>query len=253
MKTRVFWTKTWKDDWFQSLSDQGQKLFLYLITNDLIGFSGCYQVSDYSIKSEARIKDTDKTKKELYPKVKFYKDWVYIVNSERYNSFRGSTEIAKEKELKLIPHDVKDSLFKGEGEGGLTHSLPIVHPLTNTNTNTNNINNNNNNKYKNISDIKDEDIKQVAEKYKVSVKYVEGVLEDLENHIEAKGKDKYANKLAALRTWVKNQIKWDSEKGKSVKLKDLEPHQIEDLRLHPEKLSIYTKAGYDTSRINGKN
>lgn len=248
MKTRVFWTKTWKDDWFQSLSDQGQKLFLYLITNDLIGFSGCYQISDYSLKSEARIKDTDKTKKELYPKVKFYKDWVYIVNAERYNSFRGSTEIAKERELKLIPEIVKDSLFKGEGEGGLPHSPPLGTPHTNTNTN-----NNINNKYKNISDIKDEEIKQVAEKYKVSVKYVEGVLEDLENDTEAKGKDKYANKLAALRKWVKNQIKWDSERGKSVKLKDLEPHQIEDLRLHPEKLSIYMKAGYDTSRINGKN
>ena len=242
MKTRIFWTKTWKDDWFQSLSEQGQKLFLYLITNDLIGFSGCYQISDYSLKTEARIKDTAKVKKELYPKVKFFKDWVYVVNSERYNSFRGSTEIAKERELKQIPNDVKESLFKGEGEGGLPDSPPLVTPHTNTNTNTNN-------KYRNISDIKEEEIKQVAQKYQVPIKFVEGVLEDLENDIEAKGRDKYANKLAALRTWVKNQIKWDLEKGKFVKLKDLEPHQIEDLRKNPDKLSVYKKAGYDVSRL----
>lgn len=244
MKTRIFWTKTWKDDWFQSLSEQGQKLFLYLITNDLIGFSGCYQISDYSLKTEARIKDIDKIKKELYPKVKFYKDWVYIVNSERYNSFRGSTEIAKERELKVIPEIVKDSLFKGEGEGGLPHSPPLGTPHTNTNTN-----NNINNKYKDISDIKEDEIKAVAEKYKVTVKYVERVLDRLANNIEIKGKDKYANKLAALRMWVSKQIEWDEKDNKKVGLKDLEPNQILDIRTNPERLLFYQRRGYDTSRM----
>lgn len=112
MKTRIVWTKIWEDDWFQSLSDGGQKLFLYLITNRIINLSGCYQVSDFIIKAQTRIKDLEKIKTELYPKVRFFKDYVYIPNAESYGGYYGEkNETAKKKELSDIPKEVINALF----------------------------------------------------------------------------------------------------------------------------------------------
>lgn len=98
MKTRIVWTKIWQDDWFQSLSDNGQKLFLYLLTNGNINLTGFYQVSDFIIKSQTRIKDISKAKKELYPKARFYKDWVYIPNAEGYGGYFGDKNETAKKE-----------------------------------------------------------------------------------------------------------------------------------------------------------
>lgn len=208
MRTRIIWTKIWKDDWFQSLSDQGQKLFLYLITNENIAFSGCFQLSNHSIKTETRIKDIEKTKIELFPKVKFYKDWVYVVNAECYNSFRGSSDVAREKEFTLIPLEIINTLIKGKEEGGLTDRLPIATPLTITNTITN--------KYINIEDIKEEDIKTIADKYQVPMSFVKSKLDDMENWSGANGK-KYKDYYLALCNWVKKdalKIKQGGTNGK---------------------------------------
>jgi len=213
MRTRIVWTKIWKDDWFQSLSDQGQKLFLYLITNENIAFSGCFQLSNYSIKSEARIKEIEKTKNDLYPKVKFYKDWVYVCNSECYNSFRGSSEVAKEKELTLIPLEIFNTLIKGKDEGGLTDRLPIVNPPTITNTITN-ININTNKDY--MESITPEIISEIANKYLVPESFVKSKLEDIELwEGEKPGRMKGRNWKLTLINWVKRdalKIKGDYAK-----------------------------------------
>ncbi len=117
MKTRIIWTKIWEDDWFQSLSDDGQKLFLFLLTNRSINLCGCYQISDWLIKTQTRIKNLEKAKKELYPKVKFFKDWVFIKNAEFYGGYKGEkNEIAKNKELQEIPDHVKTALFGGKNK-----------------------------------------------------------------------------------------------------------------------------------------
>lgn len=247
MKTRIIWTRIWEDEWFDLLSQEARWLFIYLLTNTAIGLSGCFELRDKTICYHTHLTKAQllKSKNELSPKVKFVNNWIGVLNAQGYNGFTGeSNEIALKKELLLIPKDVKDILFSVKEYtpptvgGDSPESLLII-----------NHNLNNNNKYKNISDIKEKEIKEVAEKYKVSTKFVESVLEDLENDIEAKGKDKYANKLAALRTWVKNQIKWDSEKGKKNLLKDLEPNQILDIRTNPEKLLFYQRRGYDISRM----
>jgi len=251
VKTRIIYTKIWQDDFFVKLSRQSKLLFLYLITNSRIGMTGYFEVSDRVIKFDTGLsdKELENSKKELVDKIRFYKGWVFILNAERYNTFRGDkNEKAVEAEIKEIPRNVKDAL-NDEKVYRVSEKVDRVSEVSDTSITIINNHNHNHNKYRDIENIKENEIKQVAEKYKVSTKYVERVLDRLANDIEIKGKDKYANKLAALRNWVSNQIEWDEKDGKKIILKDLEPHQIEDLRKNPDKLSVYKKAGYDVSRL----
>lgn len=103
--------------------------------------------------------------------------------------------------------------------------------------------------YSDVESLTPEVIKEISTKYQVNTSFVEKQKQQLELYCESKGA-KYKNYKATLMAWVLRKL---DEAPKTARLKDLAPHQIEDLRLHPEKLSIYTKAGYDTSRINSKN
>lgn len=53
-----------------------------------------------------------------------------------------------------------------------------------------------------LKNITDEDLKEIAEKYKVPISFVMSKLDDMNNWQEAKGK-KYRNYKAALANWVK--------------------------------------------------
>jgi len=198
MKTRIVWTKIWKDDWFQSLSEQGQKLFLYLITNENINISGFYQVSDFQIKNEARIKNLEKAKEELFPKAKFLRDWVYIKNANFYGGYSGDkNKTAGDNEIASIPSDVKKTLLTdntdrvsiGYGKGMHT---PINHKSVIIN------------KYSKIEDVKEEDFLDISKKYQVPLSFVKSKLDDLINwHEKNPQKNYYKNYLSALRDWVK--------------------------------------------------
>jgi len=245
MKTRIVWTKIWEDEWFDSLSQDARWLFIYLLTTPAIGLSGCFEVRDKTILYHTHLTEKQllKAKGELYPKVKFFENWVYMPNAQGYNGYVGDKNaIALEKEIKIIPQKIKDTLFSEN-----TDTLSIPHAYT-SDTSINHkseiINNNNNNKYNTLASIKDNDIQEVANKYQVNFNFVKNVFEELELYCGSKGK-KYADYKLTLMAWVRRKAEEQPQK----RLKDLEPHQIEDLRLHPEKLSIYTKAGYDTSRI----
>ena len=127
MKTRIIHTKIWTDEWFQHLTERGKIVFLYLITNTRIGLIDSYEISDPVICFETCI-DKDRLrliKRELNNKVIFCKGWVRIVNCEKYQTFRGEkNEIAKKKELNLIPSDVKGELY--------TLSIPYQYPIDTT-------------------------------------------------------------------------------------------------------------------------
>lgn len=247
MKTRTVWTQIWEDDWFQSLSDQAQRLFLFLITNKNIGFTGYYQVSDWTLKSQARIKDLERTKRELFPKVKFHKDWVYVVNAEYYNTFRGSGDRAREKELSKIPAEIINALNTKVSYQGLGEGLPGVNPLTNTNTNSfNNTRETVKTKKKQYSlleEITDVEISSVAQKYEVSPRIVKRVYEELVDYCEGKGK-KYDNYLAALRSWVRRRI---DEKPEIVGLKKLSNIQLNAIKSGNLSIRLMEEDGYDTS------
>lgn len=115
MKTRIIWTKIWEDEWFDSLSEDSRLLFLYLLTNNVVGLSGCYELRDKTICYHTHLtqEKLTKSKTELSPKVKFEGNWIYIANAQGYNGFTGSSnEIALTKEMSLIPQNIKDTLFK---------------------------------------------------------------------------------------------------------------------------------------------
>lgn len=115
MKTRILWTKIWDDSWFDSLSKDSRTLFIYLLTNQDINLSGCYYLPDKKIIYHTHISSNElkKAKVELDPKVKFLKDWVYVVNSQGYNHFTGkSNDVAIEREFAQIPKEIKSTLIK---------------------------------------------------------------------------------------------------------------------------------------------
>jgi hypothetical protein len=113
MKTRIVWTKIWDDEWFDNLSQEARWLFIYLLTNQDIGLSGCFYITDKKISfhTHISIKKLIKAKKELEPKVLFKDSWIYITNAQGYNGFTGiKIETAVEREIELIPQNIKNTL-----------------------------------------------------------------------------------------------------------------------------------------------
>lgn len=209
MKQRKIYTKIWKDDWFCSLSQNSKLLFLYLLTNESIGFSGCYELSDRQIVFDTNIKDLEKIKKELFPKIIFFNGWVYVVNAQGYNNFVGdSFEKAISKEISLIPENIKNTLINAK-----EYPTPEVTVGYSRGTNSNN---NYNNNYNNIENLKEEDFQNIAEKYQVPISFVMSKLDDLINwHEKNPQKNHYKNYLSALRDWVKrDMLKIKQEYGK---------------------------------------
>jgi len=214
MRTRIIWTKIWEDDWFQSLSDNAQKLFLYLLTNSRINMCGFYQISERVLLFDTRIKNLEKAKSELIPKVRFFEDWVYIVNAESYSGYRGSkNERVLEKEKSSIPLNIKNALFY-EKEYRVSDNNDSV--SSKSDTTINHKSEIINNKYNNIEDLKEEDFQNIAEKYQVPISFVMSKLDDLINwHEKNPQKNHYKNYLSALRDWVKrDMLKIKQEYGK---------------------------------------
>jgi DNA-binding transcriptional regulator YhcF (GntR family) len=98
--------------------------------------------------------------------------------------------------------------------------------------------------YNTLESVGDNDIKEIAEKYQVSIAFVSRILEELKLYCGSTGK-KYADYKLTLMAWVRRKT---DEKPNS-KLKDLEPVQILDIRKNPEKIIFYQRRGYDTSRM----
>lgn len=247
MKTRIIWTKIWEDEWFDSLSQESRWLFFYLLTNPAIGLSGCFELRNKTICYHTHLtqKQLLKAKTELYPKVRFYENWVYVPNAQGYNGYVGEKNtIALEKEIKLIPKNIKDTLFSNNTD---TLSIPYIYTSDTTINHKSEIINHKGvvkGVFSSLEDLTDEVIKEIAEKYQVSLSFVEKQKLQLELYCESTGKS-YKNYKATLSAWVLRKL----DDKPQVRLKDLEPHQIEDLRKNPDKLSVYKKAGYDVSRL----
>jgi hypothetical protein len=138
MKTRIVWTKIWEDAWFDGLSQEARILFIYLLTNNTIGLSGCYELRDKTICYHTHLSPDQltKVKSELSPKVIFKENWIYIANAQGYNGFTGSSnEVALRKEIALIPQNIKDTLLKDKQYTPPTPSLQSINLNHNLNHN----------------------------------------------------------------------------------------------------------------------
>lgn len=107
MKTRIIYTKFWEDDYIGTLSPTEKTLFLYLLTNSRVGLGNIYECSDRVICFETGISNSQLVdiKKKFEKDMKFLFDdgYVYIVNNEKYNQYKGEkNESARTKEEEII-------------------------------------------------------------------------------------------------------------------------------------------------------
>lgn len=115
MKTRIIHTKIWDDSFFINLSKPARYLFFYLITNHRINLCGIYELPERKILFETSFskEEFNKFRKELEPKIFFYKDWVYVVNSNKLGGYKGRLcEEGIRRELKEIPEYVNKAFSK---------------------------------------------------------------------------------------------------------------------------------------------
>ncbi|GAI73721.1 unnamed protein product [marine sediment metagenome] len=88
-------------------------VFIYLITNEKVNICGIYELPDKYIRFDLDLKQTelDKIKQKFMEdgKFLFVDGWIKILNYQIYNRFLGEkNEVAKEKELALIPIKIRD-------------------------------------------------------------------------------------------------------------------------------------------------
>lgn len=206
MKKRNIHTKIWEDEFFSSLSPKQKLLFIYYITNDNVGLTGIYELTN-----KQTIFDTGLTEKEVesYKKifmeigrVFFLKNWVKIHNYQKYNKYSGKPlEKAIENELDAIPSLIREKFD--------TVSIQYQDPIDSSNIYIS-INTNINKeievkeKEKNIESISEEDLMHIAEKYEVPLSFVKSKLDDLDIWLQEKpGRGKGRNLKLTLMNWVK--------------------------------------------------
>ncbi len=135
MKTRIIYTKIWKDDWFLDLSDDAQRLFFFLLTCEDIGLSGIFEISDREITTRTRLagERLENAKQELSKKVLFHNGWCSIVNNSKYYSYKGEkNEKACVSELSRIPADTLSILYPYSIDTPINHKSKIINQNSET-------------------------------------------------------------------------------------------------------------------------
>ena len=131
MKTRIIHTKIWDDDFFQGLTLTQKALFIYLMTNSLIGLTGIYELSDRRIRFDTGIEqdELEKTKQilENAGKVCFKNSWVYIVNAQKYGGYTSpKLNDPIKREVARIPVEI----LKSFNDYAFNHSVSIQYAYT---------------------------------------------------------------------------------------------------------------------------
>lgn len=140
MKTRIIHTKIWQDDFIVDLSQVQKLIFLYYITNDNIGLTGIYETTDRQVAFDIGATKTQiQEAKSLFQekkKILFYKNWVYIVNATKLNSYVGEKlQKAIEKERSFIPDTVLElfntllenkDMVSGKSDTPINHNSEII-------------------------------------------------------------------------------------------------------------------------------
>ena len=113
MRTRIVYTKIWKDSFYSSLTTIEKLLFVYFITNEYVNIVHLYELPERVILFDTGVSkqelDNAKNKFEANRKIYFYKDFVYLANARRYESYIGDkNEKAKTTLYGQLSKDVLD-------------------------------------------------------------------------------------------------------------------------------------------------
>src|SRR3990167_1829318 len=118
MEYRQVGTNFWKDSYTHKLSTMEKLAFLYLFTNDRVTLCGIYELPDDFAKVELGItqEDYDKIKIKFAADSKylFYKEYVYILNFARHNTFSTADNVIRkcQKQFNAIPMNIKEYFFE---------------------------------------------------------------------------------------------------------------------------------------------
>lgn len=127
MKTRIIHTKFWDDGLVSEFDVSTKIFFIYYFTNELIGLTGIYEVTDRRVVFDTGLmQDQLKVSKEKLSKtnrIYFYKDWVYVINAQRLGGYRGEKiHSAVLKEINRIPPGIYNHFSNSV-------SMPYVYPI----------------------------------------------------------------------------------------------------------------------------
>ena len=133
MKTRLLETKFWKDAYIVELTIEQRLLYIYLLTNERVNIIHCYEISDREILFDTGIDrgilTPSKTQFQKDGKFSFYKDYVFLINACKYESYIGEkNDNAKLKLYKQMPSDVFD-WYRGIYTpliGSISHKSEII-------------------------------------------------------------------------------------------------------------------------------
>lgn len=239
MKTRIVFTKIWKDIYFCNLSQTEQLAFIFFITNETVGLTGIYELDDRSIASSLKItqQQLNKIKEKFMAdrKIYFYNGWIKIVNHDKYNNFTGiKNEIAVKRELALISQEIIENLDRVSiGYPVLADTLnnhkSIINNHKSVINNHKSIINNHKpetinqksemlqeKKYSKREDITDFVFQDLAEKHNCQPHFVEHCWMLASNWLDQEGKTK-KNYKAFLENWLIQDIIKFQERKKNDK------------------------------------
>ena len=250
MKTRIFHTRFFDDPYILSLTFEEKFFYLYLFENSFVGLTGLYEISNSTIQLQTGLTPERiiELRKKLIrdKKIKIYKNWVFLVNSLRYQNYSGpKNKIAYDNELKSIPSDTLsilypypiDTLSIGYPELKPVRDTPIKQKQETINNNTKIIKENikeNKDKYKDIREeensiiikgngelrltLTKRQIGQIARDYAVPEAFVLSKIDDVINYCNKTG-NKYQNYYSVVRDWVKKdaiQLRKEAVHGSNI-------------------------------------
>jgi hypothetical protein len=221
MKTRIVFTKIWKDTYFVNLTQLEQLSFLFLLTNETVGLTGIYELDDRSITSSLKITQQQFNKiKEKFTadnKILFFNGWIKIQNHDKYNNFSGSkNEVAVNRELSLISREIIENLDT------LSIGYPRVADTLNNhksiiiNHKSEIISQKSKTEFSKFEDLTDEICKEISVHYETTLQEVLDIKMNMEVWLGKTNKNKYSNYKLALMKWVrdnKNKTSNNFKKG----------------------------------------
>lgn len=93
MKTRIVYTKIWKDGWFGELKPEAQNLFWYLLTNENVNIIQLFEIPTKQIAYDTNleIKAAEKILKQFEQdgKIDRCNDYILLTNAHKYETYSG--------------------------------------------------------------------------------------------------------------------------------------------------------------------
>jgi hypothetical protein len=203
MRTRIFHTRFWSDEYILSLSVKEKLLFAYFLTNEHVSIAGVYEIPDQYIRLATGLSLVAIGKIKLRfmqdGKFIFFNSWVRIVNADKYQDYTGEkNDTAREQIIKDAPRELFEKIDRA--------SMDYRYPIDSTRNKKSEIKNKKSKRGESERGSvtvlqKPEIIQQLKVKFpKVNIMLE---LEKLVDYLQAKGKTQ-KDYVAFARNWMRN-------------------------------------------------